>query len=186
MASSVKATLSNISRRFEKIKSTLPHRHLLMKQIVPSVGSVWDWIWRGNALDCGRTDYAGLLQESKLPGGGWGWTADVQGKTWCMSYDCDIWITCVAVEEQVGKFSSRAWDVVYVLWPNILVMCLAVLERVGEVVSTAWDLVYALWTWCMGNVYGRWGTSRRIWLSLNQRNASLNYFWRELVTLKRI
>ena len=35
MASSVKATLSNISRRFEKIKSTLPHRHLLMKQIVP-------------------------------------------------------------------------------------------------------------------------------------------------------
>ena len=37
MASSVKATLSNISRRFEKIKSTLPHRHLLMKQIVPQL-----------------------------------------------------------------------------------------------------------------------------------------------------
>ena len=37
MASSINATLSNINRRFEKIKSSVPHKYLTLKQILPQL-----------------------------------------------------------------------------------------------------------------------------------------------------
>ena len=56
MTSSINATLSHINRRFEKIKSSLPHKHRNLKQILPQMevfesGIEEEITWSKQALD---------------------------------------------------------------------------------------------------------------------------------------
>ena len=56
MTSSINATLSHINRRFEKIKSSLPHKHRNLKQILPQLevfesGIEEEITWSKQALD---------------------------------------------------------------------------------------------------------------------------------------
>lgn len=56
MASSINATLSNINRRFEKIKSSVPHKYLNLKQALPLLevfesGFTEEMEWIAKVLD---------------------------------------------------------------------------------------------------------------------------------------
>jgi uncharacterized FlgJ-related protein len=56
MASSINATLSHINRRFDKIKSSVPHKHRTLRQILPQLetfesGIDEEMLWIKQALD---------------------------------------------------------------------------------------------------------------------------------------